>query len=755
MRGRIKRRRMGTSFAIESLERRIVLDASPASVTGLTLIDARTEQPIASASLAPGALIDLGAVGHRLSIRADLSSGTVGSVRFNLDGNPDFQIDNAAPYDIGGDKAHGTKFLPWLPTVGMHTLITTPYAGKNGTGQIGQSYITLFNVIDSSTPAAPFRVNAGGGKYTDSSGATFSADMNYSGGWPQTDNTPIAGTLDAALYQTRRSGPGFVYSKRLPDDTYAVTLYMEDPTVDGGKNTDVFNVSTDTSTLLDHYDIAADVGAHTAVQKTFIVPVTSGKLNLYFDAQQGYAMVSAISVVAQRTPLTESPMYVNAGGVSYTDSLARTFEPGTGFSGGTTSQTPFALDEQRDAPEFYDLRSGSHFTFSQPIANGNYQLWLNFAEPAGTAAGQRVFNVTANGATILDHYDIVADNGAGIAVAKTFDLQITGGRIDLAFDGVVGDAVVSSIVLIPKDVAPVAVPYSDKALPDSLKMRLDQQNLVNIGLCSWLYAQSQPRMRQPAPPDLAALVAATDLNPSNLADPRTDTATPQGELNWQEKSSWAVTLDDYIYLGAGRSLGSLGAQDPLAYDNPDRVSGDINILFADGHVAEYTREQASRLLGIQIGNPTHAPPTPVAPQPDVKVLISQVNLRTIGVGDFYYGIEQTRNGEAFAPDLGTIASSQGIDASYFLNPRGHALAPPANMTPEEKAAWVNANTDYVYTGFHKNVTAEYDALLAYENPAEMAGGIDMLTGDAIPKFRDMRWAIETILADRAGGRSLS
>jgi len=752
MRGQSKRWELCNPNIIERLESRLLLTAAPGSVTSLTLINAQTDQPISSIALTPGAVIDLGTVGHELNIQANVAGGATRSVRFNFDGDPNYRIENGSLFDIGGDARGGRNFPSWLPTVGEHTLIVTPYSGKNGAGQLGQSYITLFNVIDSSIPAAPLRVNAGGGKYVDQSGAVFSADQGYLGGWEQTDNSPIAGTLDDALYQTRRQGPGFVYSKRMPDDTYAVTLYFEDP-YGGGRNANIFDVSTDTTTLLDHYNIAADVGSHTAAEKTFIVPVTNGRMNLYFDADQGYAMVSAISIVPQRVPLTEAPLYVNAGGLSYTDSIGRTFEPGIGFSGGTTSQTPFAVSGTPDASLYSSVRSGSHFTFSQPVANGDYELWLEFAEPSSALPGQRVFNVSANGTTLLDHYDIVADGGAGNAVAKAFDVQISGGSLNLSFDGVVGDAVVSSIVLIPKDVAADALPYAPQSLSPFAALTQDVNQLLLIGQNLWVYANAQTRNRQAAPPNLAALVSFTELDPDNLASPLTGTPIPQGELTWPEKIAWASTLNDYIYLAAGTSLPRLGAMTPVAYDNPDRIAGDINILFDSGFVGTYTRSQAEQILGIPINDPTHAPPPPPVLPQDPKILASQANLAVIGDADYAFANEQVRNGLSFAPDMGTVAETQDVPPSYFLNPRGDSPPPPAGLnTPDQIAAWVNSTTDYIYTGANKRAAAEYDALLLYENPAEMTGGIDIVEADLVPRFRDMRWAIETILTDRAGGR---
>src|SRR5882724_6330120 len=195
-------RNRGASFLkAEHLEQRVLLSAASPAISGLTLIDADTDSPVPGVTLTPGATIDLGHVGHRLSIRADLASGaSVGSVRFNYDGNPDYKIENYAPYDIGGDAHGGRDFLPWLPSVGTHTLVVTPYPDPAATGQAGLPYILLFNVIDSSTPAPPLRVNAGGSAYIDTAGEAFAADTDFFGGRQIFSSVPVAGASDSLLY---------------------------------------------------------------------------------------------------------------------------------------------------------------------------------------------------------------------------------------------------------------------------------------------------------------------------------------------------------------------------------------------------------------------------------------------------------------------------------------------------------------------------------------------------------------------------
>lgn len=743
----------------EALERRMLLSgaivmpaAPPASITGLTLIDADTAHPVPGGQFKSGATIDLSTTGYRLNIRADLTAGTVGSVRFNYDGDPNYKIENYAPYDIGGDDNGGRSYRPWLPAVGMHTLVVTPYSGKNGAGTPGAPLLFLFNVLDSSAVPAPVRVNAGGPTYTDRAGEVFFADTGFDGGRERRSRFAVSGTPDPALYQSYREGKSFSFAQRVPDGTYSLTLYFAEPTERTGHR--LFDVAAEGKSLLDDFDIAATAGSRTALEKTFLVPVVDGNLDVSFHGEVSQAMVSAISIVPQRTPLTPAPVYVNAGGLSYTDSLARTFAPGTGFVGGVTSQAPFALDSTSDAPLFYSYRSGAHFTFTRPVANGDYELFLDFADPTSTSTGQRAFDVSAEGHTILSDYDVVADAGAHHAVVKAFDVHVTGGTLDLSFQGVTGDAIVSSILLIPKDIPTSAMPYSIQCASDQIKDLRDSLNLQQIGLGIMLYANAQTRNGNALPPDLPTLFSSVEFRPDVFAGPRTTTLVPRGEMSGAEQTAWVRTLTDYIYLGAGKSITRLGPNDPVAYDNPDRVSGDIDVLFGDGHVGGLTRDAAAKLIGFTPADPTQAPP-PMDPRsstckPDVGVLLSARNLFVIGRGAYLFAEEATRNGSSFPPDLGRLANFSGIDPGVFVNPRGSSPPPPTGLTTyDAKAAWIDATTDYTYVPFHKGATSPPLTVLAYENPAAMKDGVLILFADTHVEFREMRWAIETILHDRA------
>jgi hypothetical protein len=118
-------------------------------VLGFTLVNATTDAAI-SDPLASLATIDLFVTGPALNIRANTDPAAVGSVRFALDGNPAFHVENVAPYALAGHA--GGDYLAWTPGLGAHTLTATPFSGPDATGTAGDPVTITFTVVDTTPP---------------------------------------------------------------------------------------------------------------------------------------------------------------------------------------------------------------------------------------------------------------------------------------------------------------------------------------------------------------------------------------------------------------------------------------------------------------------------------------------------------------------------------------------------------------------------------------------------------------------------
>ncbi len=182
-----------------------------------------------------------------------------------------------------------------------------------------------------------------------------------------------------------------------------------------------------------------------------------------FSVPAGQIAVNG-TVIPPRSLPPSNGIHINAGGGE-----AYPFAADTGFTGGSTTSTGSTIDLSgvtNPAPQ-YVYQSNRYGTFSYAITgltpNTSYPVRLHFAETYWTQAGQRVFNVSANGQTALSNFDIVAAAGAiNKAVAAQFTVKADGsGTITLQFAAVKDNALVSGIEVLGAGVSnPTPTPTS-------------------------------------------------------------------------------------------------------------------------------------------------------------------------------------------------------------------------------------------------------------------------------------------------------
>ena len=132
---------------------------------------------------------------------------------------------------------------------------------------------------------------------------------------------------------------------------------------------------------------------------------------------------------------------VNVGsGSSLTDRSGATWTPDGYFVGGEAwGPAPSPIAGTDDDALFQKNRWGmSGYRVPVPAA-GTYRVELRFAEVVFGDAGSRVFDVTAEGPTVLSRFDAVAAAGFATAVTRTIDVPVTDGTLDLGFGRIVED----------------------------------------------------------------------------------------------------------------------------------------------------------------------------------------------------------------------------------------------------------------------------------------------------------------------------
>jgi hypothetical protein len=162
-------------------------------VTGYTLINADTDQPIAAyTNLAATAVLDLTTLPtKKLNIRANVGTG-VASVKFGYDTTATYGVRSTAPFAFAG--AVGTNYNAWTPTVGTHTVKATPYSAKNATGTAGKLFAVTFKVIQSTPAAVSLSASDPSAKEVGNDSGTVVVTRTGSTASPLTVKLGVAGT---------------------------------------------------------------------------------------------------------------------------------------------------------------------------------------------------------------------------------------------------------------------------------------------------------------------------------------------------------------------------------------------------------------------------------------------------------------------------------------------------------------------------------------------------------------------------------
>jgi hypothetical protein len=137
---------------------------------------------------------------------------------------------------------------------------------------------------------------------------------------------------------------------------------------------------------------------------------------------------------------------INSGGPSYTDSLGQVWSADQSFVNGTTqTDAGQAVAGTVDDPLYRSERYAATLKYQVPVANGTYEVTLYFAEMYFAAAGARVFNVSLEGQTVLQNFDIWAVAGKYAAVTRTYSIKVSDGVLNIVGTASVNNAKFSAL----------------------------------------------------------------------------------------------------------------------------------------------------------------------------------------------------------------------------------------------------------------------------------------------------------------------
>ena len=328
----------------------------------------------------------------------------------------------------------------------------------DGSGNKKAAYTSVLNVLNSASPnptptptPTPTRtptpsvtptpapgtisINSGG-----SATGSFTADQYFSGGSTYTTTATIntsqitTNVPPTAVFQSERYGAmTYTIPNRTAGSAQTVTLYFVESYVTAAGQR-LFSVTINGTTVLSSFDIyAAAGGQNRAIARTFNTTAnSSGQVVIGFTAQTENPKVNGITVAPgsptptptpTATPTGTTTLSINSGGAATGSFTADQY-----FSGGSTYTNTATINMSQittNVPPtaiFNTERYGAMtYTIPNRTAGRSYTVTLYFAETYLTAAGQRLFNVTINGSTVLSSFDIYASaGGANRAIARTF-----------------------------------------------------------------------------------------------------------------------------------------------------------------------------------------------------------------------------------------------------------------------------------------------------------------------------------------------
>ncbi|GEM_PF-1129347 len=189
---------------------------------------------------------------------------------------------------------------------------------------------------------------------------------------------------------------------------------------------------------------------------------------------------------------------INAGGSNYTDVNGnlfvadKAFVPGDfGYSGTTQTRTFTNPIAGTTDDVLYQSIRGANGTFSYIFDNlpvGDYDVTLYFTEPVANNAGDRLFDVTAEGVLVLNDFDIFATaGGKNIAVTQTFTSTVNDGQLNIDFTSVTNTfsfvSAVEVVAVTPPpnvpdiSVAPLSLDYGQVLIGQTLDLTTTVSNV--------------------------------------------------------------------------------------------------------------------------------------------------------------------------------------------------------------------------------------------------------------------------------------
>ena len=260
---------------------------------------------------------------------------------------------------------------------------------------------------------------------------------------------------------------------------------------------------------------------------------------------------------------------INCGGPAMVSADGTAWTADASFTGGALLYTSEVISNTSDVQLY---RSGRYslygdFSYTIPVANGAYLVTLKFAELQYTRKNERVFDVLINGSKVLPKFDIIAAATATkTAVDRIIPVQVTDGRIQIEFDGIMRKGLVNAIQVAPdlaKSVGVAVSPTSATLTANQTKQFTAAVSGASNQAVTWSVSGASP----------AGTVSSTGLYtaPSSIPQSSVVTVTATSAADSTKSATAQVTLQSPI--GVTLSPGSANVTSGNGVQFTSSVSG--------------------------------------------------------------------------------------------------------------------------------------------------------------------------------------
>lgn len=143
---------------------------------------------------------------------------------------------------------------------------------------------------------------------------------------------------------------------------------------------------------------------------------------------------------------------INAGGSAYTGQNGFNYVADVHYDGGGIDAYPDNAVANTLDDLLYNYARSKNSTFagySIPVSNGNYLVYIQFAETFFSSAGSRVFDLSIEGVLELDDFDIVESSGGKwVAYDQAFTTTVSDSVLDIDVSVVANNPLINAIVVV-------------------------------------------------------------------------------------------------------------------------------------------------------------------------------------------------------------------------------------------------------------------------------------------------------------------